>query len=377
MNRQFGVSTVFLAGLMVTLVAALPLAHAAPGQGVPFQQLQDQIDGLQAQVQALAEQFNHGGDQLVEVNCVDNSISGALAQARPGGMFVVTVTGTCTENVTITRDDVLLQGGSGAVVGQITVDGARRVVIHGLTVSGPGNGIEARRNAVVTVESSLIENNAVSGIDVRQGAFATIDGNMIRSNAQCEVLVRDSGHVRLLNNVVESSSEKPPICNALIGVFRDSRVRMGGNAVTNNAPSGFAVDVEHGSTFRQDLGHDLIAGAVRVLNMGNADFRDAEINGSIQVVETSNLRVRNSALTGFINIAPRSLAVFNSSATVDGIVNCQGSGTVGLGPKVGLTLVDSLSGPVRTSAGGIGWAFRAAVFGEPTFVGGGGFNGCN
>ena len=332
------------------------------------------VVGMALSLSALAAAYAAPGSE-VKVNCPDDSIGSALAKAKPGDVLVIT--GTCPEDVTIVLDDVVLQGNSGTVLGQITVDGARRVVIQGLTVSGPGNGIEARRNAVVTVQGSMIENNGVSGIDVRQGAFATIDGNTIRSNGECEVLVRDSGHVRLLNNIIEASLPKPTRCNALVGAFRDARIRMGGNAITSTDPSNFAVDVEHGSPFRQDLGHDVISGEARVVNTANADFRDAAFTGNLRVVENSNFRTRNSMITGNVTIGSRSLAVFNSTTSVDGFVSCQGSGTVGLGPPTPLTLVDSQSGPVATSAGGIGWAFRGAIFGAPTFVFPGGLNGCN
>lgn len=359
---------------------AQPMVHAALEDGVPFQQLQQQIDTLNAQVKALAEQIGEGGggDQTVAVNCPGDAIGSALAQAKPGGVLTLTITGTCTENVAITRNDVMLQG-SGQVVGQITVDGAQRVAINGLTLTGPGSGIEARSNAAITVSNATIENNEIFGIDVRHGAFAVIDGNTIRFNGQCEVLVRDSGHARILNNIIEANQSKPSSCTALVGIYRNSMVRMvGGNTITNTASSGFALEVEFGSTFRQDGPHDTITGNVLVLTMANADFRDMSFTGNVQVVENATFRTRNSTITGNITIGSRSLAVFNATpTTVDGIVTCLGSGTVGLGPPAGLTLVDSQSGPVLTSAGGIGWAFRGAVFGAPNFVGAGGFNGCN
>lgn len=358
----------FVAGMTLSL-SVLPLVHAAPGNGVPFEQLQQQVDALNAQVQALAEQVNQGGggDQMVEVNCPGDSIGGALTKAKPGGVLTVTVTGTCTENVTIARNDVTLQG-SGQVVGQITVDGAQRVVITGLTVTGPGSGIEARANAAINVWNATIEDNAIFGIDVRQGAFAVIDGNIIRSNGQCEVLVRDSGNARVLNNIVEASLPKPTSCDALVGAFRDSRIRMGGNMISNTASSGFAVDVEHGSTLRQDQGHDTITGNVRIVNTANADFRDMDFTGNVQVAENANFRTRRSTLTGNVSIGSRSLAVFSSTASVEGVVFCLGSP---------ISFVDSLFGPVSTTAGGLGRIFRGVVFGAPTFVGAGGFNGCD
>lgn len=378
MNKRIGFYISVLGAFFFTVTGLAPTAYAQPGQSAPFEQLQQQIDGLQVQVQGLVEQIiQNGGGQMVTVDCPEDSIGDALAQAKPGRALVLTVTGTCTENVTIARDDVTVQGG-GQVVGQITVDGAQRVTISGVTVTGPGNGIEARANAAIIVRNATIENNEISGIDVRQGAFALIDGNVIRFNTECEILVRDSGHTRVLNNMIEASLPKPSRCNALAGAFRNSRIRMvGGNTINSMHPSNFAVDVEHGSTFRQDQGHDTVTGNARVVNTANADFRDVNFTGNMLVVENSNFRTRNSLLTGNVTIGSRSLAVFNASTTVDGLVFCQGSGTVGMGPPVPLTLVDSQGGAVSTSAAGVGWVFRGAVFGGPTFVPPGGFNGCN
>ena len=364
----------FVTGMAFSL-SVLPLVHAAPGDGVPFQQLQQQIDALKAQVEALAGQVGGGGDQVVAVNCPGGTIGGALAQAKPGGALVVTVTGTCTENVTIARNDVTLQGG-GEVVGQITVDGAQRVLINGLTVSGPGSGIEARNNAAITVTNSTIENNASVGINVMHGAFALIDGNVIRDNGQCDLLARDSGSAQVRNSTIEASQAKPASCPALVGVLRNSFIRLtGGNTIT--ASAGLALLVQAVSTVRQDGGHDTITGDVLVLSLASADLRDANLTGFVQAVENANFLTRNSMITGSITVGSRSLAVFGPPATtVNGVVSCQGSATVGLVPVQALTLRDSLSGPVTTSAGGIGWAFRGAVFGAPNFAGGG-FNGCN
>jgi len=362
---------------MAFSLSALPMVRAAPGNGVPFQPLQQQIDALNAQDRALAEQISGGGggDQMVAVNCPGGTIGSALAHAKPGGVLIVTVTGTCTENVTIARNDVTLQG-SGTVEGQITVDGAQRVLINGLTVTGPGSGIEARGNAAITVSNATIENNDSVGIDVRQGAFALIDGNVIRFNGQCEVLARDAGHAQLRNSTIEASEPKPSSCPALVGVFRNSFIRMvGGNTIA--ASSGFALLIQGVSTVRQDGGHDTITGNALVLSLASADLRDVSLTGNVQAAENANFQTRNSVITGNITIGSRSLAVFSSPATtVDGTVICQGSGTVGLGPPTALTLVDSQFGPVSTSAGGTGWAFRGAVFGAPNFAGGG-FNGCN
>ena len=313
-----------VATILFTLTVALPAVNAKPGTGVPFQMVQEQIDEL---VDAVG-----GNDKSVVVDCTVGSISDALAEARPGGRLIITVEGTCVENVTITQDDVTVQGGSGVVEGQITIDGAQRVVIDDLTVTGDGAGIKAQGNAYVTVQNnSTIEDNAGSGIVVTQGAFALIDGNTIRLNGECEIVATDSGNVRMLNNTIESDLNNDSC--AAVGAYRDSLIRMrGGNTVTQTAPSGLAVDVSHGSTFRQDGGHDTIIGNVQVINMSNAEFRDVNITGDINLLQISVLRMRNPGtdplnvtVTGNININQPNLARFsNPLARIAGNVNCYG-----------------------------------------------------
>jgi hypothetical protein len=312
------------ATILLTLTVALPVVNAKPGTGVPFQMLQDQIDEVADAVS--------GNDKSVVVDCTVGSISDALAGAPPGGRLIITVEGNCAEDVTITRDDVTLQGGSGVVDGQITIDGAQRVVIDGLTVTGVRGGIEAVRNAAVTVQNSAIEHNDSTGIAVRQGAFALIDGNTISSNGECEVVATDSGNVRMLNNTIVSNQPDAGTCGA-VGAYRNSMIRMrGGNTVTQEALSGLALDVEHGSTFRQDGGRDTIMGKVQVLNMSNADFRNVNIFGDIDLLQISVLRMRNPSsdplnvtVIGDININQPNLARFsNPMAVIDGNINCYG-----------------------------------------------------
>ncbi len=315
------------------------------------------------------------------VDCDDgDTIARALRRAKPGRPLTVVIVGTCQEDVVITADDVTLRGGSGTINGEILIDGARRAVIDGLTVTGR---VLARRNATVTVQNSTIENNAFSGIDVEQNAFAFIDNNTIRGNLGCGVVARDGGTVRLRDNIVESAQADASICST-IGLFRHASGRLaGGNTVTNTA-GGSALDLDHGSTFSQKEGHDTIVGAVTIFNMTNADFRDVDITGNVAVVLNSVLRLRdqgrvpdNVTVAGNIDISDSgSIAEFRDGTRISGTVACLGSGTVGFDPKIGLTLVDSLGGDVATTEGGVAFVFRGIAKGNPDFLSGG-FSGCN
>ncbi len=341
MNNRFIFTICLVGSILFTLTVALPAVYAKPGNGVPFQMLQKQINTLrhkvkEHRVEELEKQVSNV-DKEVTVDCTVGSISDSLNNAPVAGRLIITVEGTCVENVTITRDDVTLEGGSGVVDGQITIDGAQRVVIDGLTVTGVGAGIKAQGNAYVTVQNnSTIEDNAGSGIVVTQGAFALIDGNTISLNGECEIVATDSGNVRMLNNTIESDLDNDSC--AAVGAYRDSLIRMrGGNTVTQTAPSGLAVDVSHGSTFRQDGGRDTIMGTVQVLNMSNAEFRDVNITGDIYLFQIAVLRMRNPrsdplnvTVTGDININLPNLARFsNPLALIDGNINCYGGFLLG------------------------------------------------
>ena len=309
-----------------TLPVALPTADAKGVHGVPFLVLQKQINALRHEVKELKRQPSNV-DKEVIVDCTAGTISDALAEAPPGGRLIITVEGTCVENVTITRDDVTVQGGSGEVNGRITIDGARRVVIDGLTVSGDLHGILALGNATVTVQNSIIEGNGLSGIAVRFGAFALIENNTIRNNGECEILASDSGQVNMLNNEIVSNFANADICSAVAG-YRDARIRMlGGNMVTQTTGSGSAVDISNGSTFRQDGGHDEIVGKVVVFNMTNADFRNVDITGDITVFLNSVLRLRDQGapptVNGNIIVGAESIADFKNSALIEGNVVCE------------------------------------------------------
>ncbi len=101
--------------------------------------------------------------QLVDCT-ISRSIQDVLdgVDPDPGETLTFTVRGLCTEDVVIVSDDITLQGESpldGILGGGSIVDGAQRVVIDNLTVSGsPGDGILAENGAAVTVSNSTVSN---------------------------------------------------------------------------------------------------------------------------------------------------------------------------------------------------------------------------
>lgn len=378
----------FVAGTTLSL-SVLPLVHAAPGNGVPFEQLQQQVDTLNAQVQALAEQVNQGGgDQNVAVNCGTDTISTALAHASPGGRLTITVNGVCVEDVTIERDRVTLKdgtvSGTGAIQPVIQILGARGIVLDNMIVqNGATHGVFATNNADVTITNSTVQNNAQDGVQLRWGAFGDIRGSTISGNAECAVSPRDGANVLLANNpLITTTQPDAGICST-IGAYRTTTVRLaGGNTITNTG-GGAAMDIIQGSAVRAQSGVDTVTGQVFISRLSNVDLRNANITGNMSVTSGAWLRVRApSSVTGNIFIDSMSLAQFQGVPTINGPVICGSSQSVGIGtdPNFFLNLVvpPSPATPfplnVVTSQNEIAPVFRGIAQGN---IASGFFAGCN
>ena len=413
-------SFVLSIGSLLGLTGILPSGMAAPGQGVPFQELQAQIDALRETVEQLSQQMG-GGDKVELVEC-DNgaTIADALAGTSSARRVTLTITGQCNEAVNLTRDDVTLLGGSGTITGRITLDGAHRIVIDGLTLPG---GIAATRGATVLIQNSMIDVGSNTAILVNHGSFAEIFNNpLIQSQEGCAVQVSDSGEVRMQgNSMIQSNQSDTSICSTL-GLFRQGLARLrGGNNFVNNV-GGDVFEVIDGSVLRQDGGFDSFQGNGAIARMGHGEIRNASFNsGRLQVGNNSSVRFQNSVLNGalavfnmsfvelrtnttlnesigvFQNstvrvrpgnsvngdmvIGARSQAIFDfggAGGTVNGHIICDIATSPRLGPPLGLQLLDPPPGfgaPITTTGGDPAFAYRGAVVGSP--LGTVSFENCN
>lgn len=116
----------------------------------------------------------------IPVDCSHGaSLQAAVALALPGTTIIVK--GTCTGPITITTPGLKLDGkGTGAINGSgkdaVTINGAQRTVLAGLTISGGNNGVVAKNNAQVTLQSDTITGNALTGLLVQANAAAAVSG---------------------------------------------------------------------------------------------------------------------------------------------------------------------------------------------------------
>lgn len=179
----------------------------------------------------------HAQVKTESVNCgVGESIGMALGRGGGRHPLVVVIQGTCTENVTITRDDVTLQGDTatgGAITAAnpaldtILINGARRIVIEGLTVTGGRNSIAGGRGAAFTVQNSTIQDSAGAptsngnGVKVHQTSQAVIHNNVIENHPNTGITVEASNATITANTIRRNQGQGG------ILVFNSGSARIG------------------------------------------------------------------------------------------------------------------------------------------------------
>lgn len=291
---------------------------------------------------ALGDDADNDTTRTRFVDCADPDASvqrvvDSLTEPPGDRPATIVVRGSCTEDVTIKRDNLTLQGDGGTVHGTITILGARQVVIKRLTVTGSGAGIVGADNAAFTVEDSVLHHNDTDGIIVENGAHATIRRNTITHNGQVELPDRGRGiflnnsasagitentiednrsdgigvfnnaFANVRENVVQRNGRPDPICDAGIQLSR-ARVRANGNIIRDNGCA--AIEVFNSSDYRtgsflnaveqpdNEFPFEQIEGVgpgKRAVDMGQAsyvDLRQVHVRGSVLIGAQSMLQVR-------------------------------------------------------------------------------------
>jgi hypothetical protein len=186
-----------------------------------------------------------------EVNCnTGKTIADVLARAEPGD--TIRIVGTCNERLTVTTDRLTLDGqglavlnggGStgGSFAGVIVIDGARGVLIKGLTLQHGPNGIVAKGGAAFKVRDSIFQNNAGSAIQIGGGSTAELmNCTMNQNGTGMNVL---NGSSVIVEGTVSANN------NAGNGIFvgAESVMEIRGAMIqaSNNMLSGLVIDGGH------------------------------------------------------------------------------------------------------------------------------------
>ena len=113
------------------------------------------------------------------------SLQRAVAGAAPNQVLIVK--GACTGPVTVIADGLtLIASGPASVNGQgqdvITINGAQRVTLNGLTITGGNNGVVITNVGQATLQNDTVTGNAVTGILVEANSSATTFGGATTGN---------------------------------------------------------------------------------------------------------------------------------------------------------------------------------------------------
>jgi len=156
------------------------------------------------------------------VNCPGGTIQKALDQAQVGD--VINVTGTCVENIVITVDQVILNGGGTAVILSARPDETAvkvratnvRIIGFTITAGSDGNGIHVMNGGSAIIRKNIISpptNGAGrNGILVSRSSYAFIgtgifpeEGNTIETFLKAGIVVRGSSNADIFDNTIRNN----------------------------------------------------------------------------------------------------------------------------------------------------------------------------
>lgn len=233
----------------------------------------------------------------IKVNCnKGESVQRALDNLT--GPATIDVKGTCSENVVIMKDDVSLQGGNYVALDPardtILVQGARRVAITSVTVTGGKNGVAAYQGGSLTLENSIIKTNAEKGVVAVYGSSVTVNSCTIQGNTLQGVLVNDNSALVLTNSTITGNLAAGVLVqrasSARIGlsitgvsgpnvitnnggpgvnVSRSAYALIDGNTITGNSGSGIGIEGASATVTNNTIGGNKKKG-ITVSSAGNA-----------------------------------------------------------------------------------------------------------
>lgn len=307
--------------------------------GNDFADLDARISTLENQIPANTTTIN--------VDCSSETISNALNNASPIGHLTIEVSGSCSDNIIITRDNVALVGLNGASITYsapvtdnenrnpisniVTVIGGDNIVIKNLRLDGNNTANAALRlinNASVLLKDSTLE-NSFDNVWASNNSSLQMSGNTVQNSMTYGIVITDGAvlEMRENNNVTHSANT-----NAALGLYRNAtaRVRQGSNTITNTFTNGTAVDAYHGSQFRSDKGTLVINGRMGTGLQGQISLRDSIVNGRILVFNEGTLRIRPKSdvtVNGDIvitNAASTTISNDAGTTSINGNIICSG-----------------------------------------------------
>ena len=260
------------------------------------------------------------GDLNLTVDCGRRGDSINRALSRPTLLdrrLVVTVSGTCDENVTLARDDVVLRAqaaGSGvkaadAAQPAILIDGARRVMLDGLTVVGGNVGVKATGAAEVIVRNSAIGDAVTHGIVVDGRTTMMVEGSTIEKNGQ-EGVVADGSSIKMTGSTVQGNGFSGIVAtrggDAILGDTDSAGTVCCGNYIQNNARDGM--------TLTDNASAVLFGNTIQDNGQSTGRFGILVVQGASVWLRGGNVASHNGSSTGGGGVYARGGSIIRTGA---------------------------------------------------------------
>jgi hypothetical protein len=296
--------------VLLTSVFALAIAAGAQAQSIPARvsALEATVESLQAQIYALQQEPTY----IAAVDCgAGGSIMDILndTHAKTAVSVYIVVTGTCLENVDISRDHVEIVGGApdatieGAggptvfVTGQdtrlnnLTISGAESVRVRHGHLEGGGlhliGGVVATMGSAVRLYGPTIDSATEFGVDISEESFLAAYNCTISGSGFDGVRVLESTFVASECTISNSGW-------AGVRVEQGSNVRFDTTTITSNHDG---VVIGDSSIIRH------VAGALSITANTSAGIRCAAAPAVPQLVNIAASSVTANPGGNFVNCA--------------------------------------------------------------------------
>jgi len=226
----------------------------------------------------------YGAEIVIKVNCTKGETITNALQKFIGNPITIEVNGSCTENVTINRDDVtLIKHISGGAVNGIATNNAAivvmgdRAVIDGLTVTGAGGGFRVQGNSTMiqncivhdvvfngigfpggsgTVDTCMIQNNGMHGVNISNAGSATVTNTTIGGSGIHGLNISGGGRATVTNSTISSNTERGILVyNGGIGYVDNCTIQ-------NNGDDGILIEAANGTVINSMISSNGGAGVL-------------------------------------------------------------------------------------------------------------------
>lgn len=272
------------------------------------------------------------------------SLARAVMYAEPNSTLIVI--GTCTGAVNITTDGLILSGNGSATVTApnadvITVNGAQRIQLNSVTVTGGVNGVVMENNGQLSLNGTTITGNAADGMLLESSSSVSLTGGVsVTGNAVFGIDVEASSSLLVTGSnaangngvfgIQVNNGSSITLANATLALQQNVLgMQLGTNAAgfldnfsTINASNNFSDGITivsgahvvnfggqinssnnaiHGISLNSKAGLDMDAGSQIVVNNNGQDGLHLERAASMTVFNNPNFSGVNGTTTVHAN----------------------------------------------------------------------------